>query len=362
MTAWTAPRVGVLPAGGHDSIADVAGVRVGHATLAEGAVQTGVTVIHPHDGDLFTARVPAAATVINGFGKSVGLIQLRELGVLETPIALTNTFSVAEVVTAQLQEAIALHPQIGRDWPTLNPLVLECNDGYLSDIQQFAVRSGHYRQASAAADTTFEQGSVGAGRGMSCFQLKGGIGSASRLACWGDGSRHAVGALVLANFGRRSALQVGGAPLGRLLSESQGHDATSAPEAPDKGSIIMIMATDAPLDSRQLGRLSMRAAAGLARTGSAFGHGSGDIALAFSTAYRIPFHADEPMPSLAMLHESRMDALFEAGAEAVEQAIIHALWAATPVTGRDGHRRDAIAALLPNWPELLLPGPHMPPR
>lgn len=351
-----APRVGVLPVGSLDLISDVADVRVGHATLAGGDLQTGVTVVQPHAGDMFLERVPAAVNVINGFGKSVGLVQLRELGVLETPIALTNTFSVGEMATAQLRSLTAQHGEIGREWPTANPLVMECNDGYLSDIQAFAVRQAHYEQAITSASTDFAQGAVGAGRGMSCCQLKGGIGSASRLAQWPDGKEYAVGALVLANFGRLSNLVVGGAPLGRLLAKRQpeaNHDAETGGR--DKGSIIIVMATDAPLDTRQLKRLSVRAAAGLARTGSVYGHGSGDIALAFSTAYRIPFESEAEMPAVAMLHETRMDGLFDAAAEAVEQSIIHALWAAESVTGRDGHSRTAIRELLPEWRDVLAP-------
>ncbi|MHA3904350.1 DmpA family aminopeptidase [Castellaniella sp. WN] len=352
-SALQAPRIGVLPAGVRDRISDVAGVRVGHATLARGAVQTGVTVIHPHEGDPFLERPPAAVTVLNGFGKSIGLVQVRELGVIESPIALTNTFAVGELAMAQLRQVIDRHPRVGRDWPTLNPLVFECNDGYLNDIQAFAVRRAHYEQACADASADFALGSVGAGRGMSCFQFKGGIGSASRLARWDDGLEHTVGALVLANFGRQASLTVGGVPLGqRIVQQARGQ---VLQDEPDKGSIIMILATDAPLDNRQLRRLSFRAAAGLARTGSVYGHGSGDISLAFSTAYRIPFSALTPMPALAMLHETRMDALFAAAAESVEQAIIHALWSAETVTGRDGHMRVALREQCPDWRRLLEP-------
>lgn len=353
MNDFQAPRTGVLPTGPLNRVSDVAGVRVGHCTVDNGDVQTGVTVIQPHDDDIFLQRVPAASTVINGFGKSLGLVQLNELGVIETPIALTNTFSVGEVATAQMREASGKHSEIGRDWPTVNPLVLECNDGYLNDIQAFAVQQTHYQHAVDAATAKFEQGSVGAGRGMSCCQLKGGIGSASRLASWQDSSAHTVGALVLANFGRLANLTVGGTPVGRtlvkMLQASAGPAATELDAETDKGSIIIVLATDAPLESRQLKRLSMRAAAGLARTGSVYGHGSGDIALAFSTAYRIPYHEQDPMPAVAMLHETRLDALFEAAAEATEQAIANALWAATTVHGMDGHSRRALTELLPDW-------------
>jgi D-aminopeptidase len=325
------PHIGTLASGVRDAITDVAGVTVGHCTLAQGDVQTGVTVVRPHGGDPYRDRVPAAAVVINGFGKSVGLVQVEELGVLETPIALTNTYSVAAIAQAQIRQCIAANPEAGRSLPTVNPLVFECNDGFLNDIQRMAVGQAHYDAALAACAREFEQGAVGAGRGMSCFGLKGGIGSASRIA--GD---HVVGALVLANFGKLPQLLVDGDPVGRRL-------ASRAQEAgPEKGSIIMLLATDAPLDARQLRRLALRAGAGLARTGSVFGHGSGDIALAFSTAYSVPHDAARPMPAVAMLHETRLDELFQAAADATEQAILHALWHAVPVTGRDRHHRESL--------------------
>jgi D-aminopeptidase len=179
---------------------------------------------------------------------------------------------------------------------------------------------------------------------MSCFGLKGGIGTASRRTPAGEFS---VGALVLANFGRLPQLVVAGQRVGERLARSRAGEG-----GPEKGSIILLLATDAPLDARQLRRLAMRAAAGLARTGSVFGHGSGDIALAFSTAYTVPHLPDRPMPAQAMLHETRMDDLFEAGADACEQAILHALWRSATVTGRDGHRREALADLIGDGPLL----------
>jgi D-aminopeptidase len=344
------PRIGSLPAGPRDAITDVAGVTVGHCTLAQGEVQTGVTVVRPHPGDPFRDRVPAAAVVLNGFGKSVGLVQVEELGVLETPIALTNTFSVAAVAQEQIRQCIAANPETGRSLPTVNPLVFECNDGYLNDIQRMAVTGQHYLQAFEAAGGEVEQGSVGAGRGMSCFGLKGGVGTASRRARTPAGAEYAVGALVLANFGKPEQLVMAGRPIGAQLA-AQLAAASPAPEPrpePEKGSIIMLLATDAPLDARQLRRLALRAGAGLARTGSVFGHGSGDIALAFSTAYTVPQQADQAMPATALLHDGLLDELFGAAAESTEQAIVHALWHARPVTGRDGHQRRALANLLPD--------------
>lgn len=322
------PRIGTLASGPLDAISDVRGVRVGHCTLDSDAVQTGVTVVYPHRDSLFLNKVPAAATVFNGFGKSVGLIQVDELGVLETPIALTNTFGVSAVAQAQVRQTISMHPEVGRSMPTVNPLVFECNDGYLNDIQAFAVQEMHYQHACSTAKADFAQGAVGAGRGMSCFGLKGGIGSASRLA-----GGFTVGVLVLSNFGKLPYLTIRGERIGLNLSHDTG---------PEKGSIIILIATDAPLDSRQLRRISARAGVGLAKTGSFMGHGSGDIALAFSTAYTIPQHRESVMPTLAMLHETELDPLFEAAAEATEQAIVSSLWHAESVTGRDGHHRRSL--------------------
>ena len=276
-------------------------------------------------------------------------MQVEELGVLETPIALTNTFSVAAVARAQIEQCIAASPETGRSLPTVNPLVFECNDGFLNDIQRMAVSGEHYLQACAQAGVEVAQGSVGAGRGMSSFELKGGIGTASRRVPAAGGGEHTIGALVLANYGRLPQLIMAGDPLGARLAERKGMRPAAGPE-PEKGSIILLVATDAPLDARQLRRLALRAAAGLARTGSVFGHGSGDIALAFSTAYTVPQQSGGAMPAIAMLHDGLIDPLFQAVADSIEQAILHALFRATAVTGRNGHHRDALADLLPDWP------------
>ena len=340
------PQVGSLQPGARNAITDVAGVTVGHHTLDANEVQTGVTVVRPHAGDLFRDRVPAAAVVLNGFGKSVGLVQVEELGVLETPIALTNTFSVAAVATAQIRQCIAANPETGRALSTVNPLVFECNDGYLNDIQQMAITGQHYLQACEQAGADVQEGSVGAGRGMSSFGLKGGVGTASRRVPAAGGGEHTVGALVLANFGRLPQLILAGHALGERLAQMVEATREPLPAEPEKGSIILLIATDAPLDARQLRRLALRAGAGLARTGSVFGHGSGDIALAFSTAYTVPQQADQPMPALAMLHDGLIDGLFQAVVDSTEQAILHALWCARAVTGRDGHHRQALADLL----------------
>jgi len=341
------PFIGTLLQGERNTIADVPGVTVGHSTLDDGGIQTGVTVIRPHQGDPFRDKVPAAAVVLNGFGKSVGLVQLAELGVLETPIALTNTFSVGTVATAQIRQCAAANPETGRSLPTVNPLVFECNDGFLNDIQRLAVSEADYLRAHDGAAADFAQGSVGAGRGMSSFQLKGGIGSASRRVSARGGGLHTVGTLVLANYGRQPQLLLAGHAIGDRLAQLQAVRGVPASTEPEKGSIIIVVATDAPLDARQLGRLALRAGAGLARTGSVYGHGSGDIVLAFSTAYTVPGSVERPMPSVAMLHDGLLDGLFQAAADSTEQAIIHALWQATAVTGRDGNHRASLRDLLP---------------
>lgn len=345
------PVVGLLPAGPRNAITDVAGLRLGHCTLADGDLQTGVTVLIPPVDNPFLHKLPAGLAVINGFGKSAGLVQLAELGQIETPIALTNTFGVSAVVQAQIAQCIAANPECGRSLPTVNALVLECNDGYLNDIQRMAMGPAHYQAALDGASNEVVQGAVGAGRGMSSFQLKGGIGSASRLVALGE-QRYTVGALVLANMGRLADLRWGGQAVGAALERrlqaklAAGELAGSAAgDGVDKGSIIMLLATDAPLESRQLSRVARRAAAGLANTGSCYGHGSGDIALAFSTAYTLPADATAPMPALAMLHEAHLDPLFRAAADAVEQSILNALWHAQSVQGRDGHQRWGLQEL-----------------
>ncbi len=349
--ALSAPRIGPLPSGPRDAISDVAGVTVGHCTRDEGDdLRTGVTVLRPHGGDPFMQRVPAGLAVFNGFGKSVGLLQVEELGVLETPIALTNTFSVPTVAAAQIRHCMALNSECGRRLPTVNPLVFECNDGYLNDIRRMAVTEVDYRVAFDAAGVNVEQGSIGAGRGMSSFGLKGGIGTASRLAAAGRLGTFTIGALVLANFGVLADLVVAGQPIGQALASARKAKVSAQPEA-EKGSIIMILATDAPLDARQLRRLARRAGAGLARTGSVYGHGSGDIALAFSTAYTVPQRIDAPMPTPALLHDGLLDSLFHAAADSMEQAILHALFCqAGEFRGRSGHVRQALPDLLRGWP------------
>jgi len=325
---------GVLPPGERNSIADVPGVLVGHATLMEGDIRTGVTAVLPHDGDLFQDKTVAAAVVLNGFGKSVGLMQVNELGVLETPIVLTNTFAVGTCANALIRRAIAAEPETGRQTATVNAVVLECNDGFLNDIQAMAVTEADVDAAIAAAAEDFAVGAVGAGTGMSCFGLKGGVGSASRRLRVDHAGFH-LGALVLANFGRAGDLRL---PMGMPGPQGQA--------TPEAGSCIVVLGTDVPLDHRQLRRVAMRAGAGLAWCGSFWGNGSGDVALAFTTANRVPHDADADLLEQRVLAEARIDRLFQAAAEATQEAVMDALAAAETTVGRHGHRRVGLRETL----------------
>jgi D-aminopeptidase len=326
---------GTMKPGKRNTIADVPGVRVGHTTLHAGDVHTGVTAVLPHGGDLFKDKPVAAAAVLNGFGKSTGLVQVAELGTLETPVLLTNTFGVGACATALIRHALATNKAIGRTTGTVNPVVLECNDGFLNDIQALAVTEAHALAAIASATEEVAVGAVGAGTGMSCFGLKGGIGSASRRLRL-DGETFHLGVLVLANFGRAGDLRL---PDGRRI------EPPAAPVA-ETGSCIVILATDVPLDHRQLARVARRAGVGLAWCGAFWGHGSGDIALAFTTANRVPHAPTGDLLTQRVLTEGRIDRLFRAAAEATQEAVLDALAAAPSMVGRDGNRRVGLAALL----------------
>jgi len=335
---------GSLPAGALNAITDVPGVQVGHVTRIEGEgrlvpgagpIRTGVTAILPHGGNLFRDKVAAATRTFNGYGKACGFEQVRERGVIETPIVLTNTLNVGRAADALTAYMLRENPDIGIHTGTVNPVVGECNDGFLNDIQGRHIHEEHVWQAiESASGGAVVEGCVGAGTGTACFQFKGGIGTASRRVLEG---RFTVGALVQTNFGQRDELLMVGVPVGRHLQ----HD--YLPQT-GPGSIMMILATDAPLDSRQLGRLAMRSAFGLARTGTACADGSGDFAIAFSTSARwshTPAAATEPVERFSE-DGATMTALFTAAVESVEEAILNALVAATTLTGRDGNTLHAL--------------------
>ena len=324
---------GDMPTGAHNAITDVAGVAFGHCTIRDGDINTGVTAILPHAGNLYRRKVLAACDVINGFGKSVGLVQVEELGTIETPILLTNTFGVGTCANALIRQAIEANPDIGRQTATVNPVVCECNDGPLNDIQALAVTEEHAKAAIAdATGGSVRQGNVGAGTGMSCFGFKGGIGTSSRRMTLG-GREHHLGVLVLSNFGRAGDLVL---PDGRRPSPN-------APPQAEKGSVIVVLATDVPLEGRQLKRVTRRCGAGLARLGAFWGHGSGDIALGFSTAITFDHDEDTDFVPIQALNESRIDLLFRAAAEATQEAVLNSMCTAEALSGRGGRTRPSLA-------------------
>jgi D-aminopeptidase len=341
--------VGQYQPGPLNAITDVAGVKVGHTTLihgdgplkpGQGPVRTGVTVVMPRD-DVWHKKVPAGSFVLNGTGEMTGLSWVAESGFLEYPIALTNTLNIPRVANGVMSWMIRQYPKIGISDDTLTPVVAECDDGRLNDIQGRHVSEQDVIEAlDGASSGPVQEGTVGAGTGMVSYGFKGGIGTASRKMSEKEGG-YTIGVLVNANHGRRPELVVGGVPVGKLYEPPQQMSEALAP-GQSEGSIIVIIATDAPLDSRQLTRLAKRAALGLARTGSTARHGSGDFMLAFSTANVIPHYPKDPTYMLTHLADTHLNPLITATVEATEEAILNALTMATTVTGRDGHRIEAI--------------------
>ncbi|UFJ39474.1 P1 family peptidase [Brevibacillus humidisoli] len=364
-------QVGRYQPGNQNAIVDVAGVRVGHVTLNQDlpdgrAVRTGVTAILPHGGNLFREKVPAACHVINGFGKTTGLVQVEELGQIESPILFTNTLSVGAVLHGAVQYQLAQTPEIGTSAGTVNVIVGECNDAYLNDIRGLHVTPDHAIEAIRnASQTNLEEGAVGAGVGMSCLGYKGGVGTSSRRIDTGE-QAYTVGGLVVSNFGRLADLNLWGwlSPLARdeqaeepnRVGREQLRPQSNTSEEPlPDGSIMIALATDAPLDARQLKRLAKRAVFGLARTGSYAAHGSGDIVIAFSTARRIATQrADQSRQGekdpqagqreqVELLREDgeTINRLFEMAAEVVHESILNSLCKAAATTGQSGRYREA---------------------
>jgi D-aminopeptidase len=318
-----------LKKGEYNLITDVPGVKVGHVTLDNilddtNAICTGVTAILPHSDNPFSNKVPAASFVLNGFGKTVGLIQLEELGLMESPIMLTNTFSVGAVLEGTLSYMLEENPTIGDSTSSLNIVVGECNDSYLNSMRLMAVRPEHAIEAiKNASRERFDQGAVGAGKGMICYGVKGGIGSSSRIAEHGDHS-FTVGVLTLTNFGRAGECRI----------SNWQQDTLDKPD----GSVIIVVATDAPIDARQLKRLSKRAAIGLGRTGTHIHNGSGDIIIAFSNAYTVSHKSDNPFETQPILRDDHplMNELFQAVIEATEEAVYQSIIHAETTSGRLG--------------------------
>lgn len=368
--------IGTLPTGPLNAITDVAGVCVGHVTLIEGEgplvpgvgpVRTGVTAILPHAGDLFREKVAACVHRINGFGEVTNADQVREMGVIESPILLTGTTNVPRVADAALDWAFARDPEIGVTTWNPSPIVAECSDMYLNDARGRHVRAEHVIAAiENAASGPVAEGGVGGGTGMSCCEFKGGIGTSSRIIP-AEAGGYIVGVLVMSNFGRREHLRIDGAPVGRELkdwsppsahpersaAQSKGPTGEEVDPARHGSSIIIVLATDAPLDPRQLERVSVRAGAGLARAGGLYSTSSGDFVIAFSTTNRAPHFPSTPVLQHGLVAESLLagqswpagpaiNDLFQAAIEATEEAILNSIFAAETMVGRDHHVRHAL--------------------
>jgi len=325
-------NIGQYPHGTRNQISDVPGVRVGHTTVDRDQVHTGVTVVLPPVHNPFTQKLTAASAVFNGFGKTLGLVQVDELGTLETPIALTNTLNVGKVHDALVSYMIDLCAKDGFRLTSVNPVVCECNDSGLSDIAQRPIGEKEVLSAIASASDTFEEGAVGAGRGTTCYGMKGGIGSSSRVMRI-DETDYTIGILVQSNYG----------------SAKDFRDATLPDDlAPcDKGSIILVCATDLPLSARQLRRVLRRASVGMARLGSYIGHGSGEIAVGFTTA---PRTEEGSFYHLRALREDRMDIPFRAIGECAEEAILKSMLNAEPDVTLSGKKVPSLGEYLARRP------------
>ncbi|WP_138206962.1 P1 family peptidase [Haloimpatiens lingqiaonensis] len=329
-------NIGKLKTGINNLITDVPGVKVGHVTLRKGNINTGVTAIIPHEGNIFKEKLVACSHVINGFGKTVGTVQIEELGTLETPILLTNTLNVGLVSDALIEYMLKENEDIGVTTGTINPVVCECNDGYLNCIRERNVSRGHVFESIESADVIFKEGAVGAGTGMTCYGFKGGIGSASRIIEL-DSKEYTIGVLTLTNFGRGEDLVVDGEKIGEKVF---------CCNEEDKGSCIIIVATDIPLSYRQIKRVCKRASVGMARTGSFIGNGSGEIVIGFTTANKINHYEDKDIISIKIINEDKINLIFRGVAEAVEEAVLNSLACSETLKGRDGHVRQGFGEIL----------------
>jgi D-aminopeptidase len=325
--------VGRFPTGELNALVDVPDVRVGHRTLVEGdRLRTGVTAILPHGGNLYEDKVLGGCHVVNGYGKATGLTQLVELGTIESPLLLTNTLSVGPVWEGGLRHLLDLNPAAARDRDTVNVIVGECFDGWLSDARALAVRAEHALEAIAAAvPDDASEGAVGAGTGTTCFGFKSGVGTSSRSV-----EGYVLGCLVVSNYGARRDLQMLVGP------DLELPEADAEPPA-DGGSIMIVVATDAPLSERQLRRLAARGAFGLGRAGSFASNSSGEYVISFSTAQTVPHRVERDREEFSFLRDDSvaLHDLFEAAGDVVQESILNSLCSAEAMEGRDGNRAEA---------------------
>jgi len=329
-------KIGDLPKGKLNKITDVKGVRVGHYTIDTDENKTGVTIILSHEKNMFKNKVIAASYILNGFGKTTGLVQIDELGTLEAPVALTNTLNIGLVHDAIVEYMMNDLKKENMEMKTINPVICECNDCYLNNVQNRAVKKEHVFQAIKNSSRDFQEGDVGGGKGVSCHQLKGGIGSASRIVRL-DGKNYTLGVLVQSNHGLLEDLIINGKSIGKDLAKK-----INIEETDDKGSIIIIIATDIPCTSRQLKRICKRAGVGLARLGSYTGHGSGEIMIGFSTANIIKHDEKRDIVPVQMINENKINRVFRAVSEACEEAVLNSMVTAHSVVGYSGHVRESL--------------------
>lgn len=333
-------QIGELRKGKRNKITDVKGVKVGHTTIDTEENKTGVTVLLPCEANVFDKKLVAASYVINGFGKTAGLVQIDELGSLESMIAFTNTLNVGLVHDAVVDYTVEKCNDEGVDITSFNPIICECNDSFLNNIQNRIVSQEDVFKAIESASEDFLEGDVGAGKGMSCHQLKGGIGSASRIISLG-GDDYTVGIMVLSNHGSLKDLTINGDRIGQRIDEE-----IKSREEKVEGSIIVILATDIPLSSRQLKRLCKRVSVGLGRTGSYISHGSGEVVVGFSTANVIEKEEKQDIVSIKLINEDNINPIFRAVAEATEEAVLNSMVTANRLVGYKGNKRETLKDFL----------------
>lgn len=331
-------RFGSGVIGPRNSVTDVPGVRVGHCTIrrgsgalveGEGPVRTGVTAVLPHGSNLYAKPVKGAYFDLNGCGGLIGALQIGEFGIIDTPIMLTNTMSMGAVADATVRYVLKDNPQAGLSEDAVIPIVTECDDSHLNDARGLHVSERHVLEAIESASEDVDEGAIGAGTGMSCYDFKGGIGTASRQV-EAPGGTYTVGVLVMSNHGSREELLIEGVPVGAMLDSPN-------PKRVEQGSIVTVVATDAPVDSRQLGRLAKRSCLGLGLTGSCSHNGSGDIVVAFSTANIHDRSVKDSLHTDTLLADRDMNGLFRATVDSTQEAIINSLFKAETTDGRDGH-------------------------
>ncbi len=346
--------IGRFPTGKKNMITDVNGVKVGQVTLikgngklipGKGPVRTGVTVVLPHSGNLFAEKVVASSFVLNGYGKTIGLVQLNELGTIETPIALTNTLNVPVVADALIDYSIANNSKIGVEEGTVNPVVGECNDGFLNDIQGRHVNKEDVIKAIETASDIVKEGNAGAGTGMKALGYKAGIGTSSRIIT-GKDQEYVVGSLVVSNFGLKGDLRFLGRRVTDVdMSKNKFIVREQTISQNERGSIMVVIATNAPLTSRQLKRIAKRAPLGISRTGGFASNGSGDIIISFSTENKVKNSSRTEYFTIKKINETNklFSDLLSATVDVTEEAILNSLLMAETMTGRDNHTVEAIS-------------------